>query len=73
MEVRSIIEEGFCIVSDILKLCDIFEMEEFKMDLLSCMNDKQKMFCNMIVVYGCLKYLYWELENFFVDCNIMYE
>lgn len=40
MEVRSVIEEGFCIVSDILKLCDIFEMEEFKMDLLSCINDK---------------------------------
>lgn len=73
MEVRSATEEGFCIASDILKSCDILEMEEPKMDLPSCMNDKQKMSCNMTAAYGCLKHLYWELENPFVDCNTMHE
>lgn len=73
MEVRSATEEGFCIASDILKSCDILEMEEPKMELPSCMNDKQKMSCNLTAAYGCLKHLYWELENPFVDCNAMHE
>ena len=73
MEVRRSTEESFCIASDILKSCDLLEIEEPEMDLPKCVKDKQRATCNMTAAYGCLKHLYWEIENAFLDCNSMHE
>ncbi|KAK3095673.1 hypothetical protein FSP39_017472 [Pinctada imbricata] len=72
--VREDTEGSYCVAADMLNNCKLNAMKEEPEELPSCMDKEKKgnETCDFTRAYDCLLYLSAELENPYMDCNMMH-